>query len=401
MVERIERQALYELVWSEPMRTIAARFGVSDVALKKACQRASVPTPDRGYWAKREAGRPVPKVDLPPRSPGHRNVVQFKQASQWYPTWTREELAGPVPPPPVFPEPMDAVRARVESALGTVKCPTKVARWHPTVQKLLTKDEDRRKKAEASPYGFGWDEPVFSTPVERRRMRILNALFLAVGRFEGKVTVRGREARDIAVTFDGQHVVLELEVETKAKKPASSRQSERLRFSILRGYGTTDVRETWIDDEDATLEQQLTSIAVTVVTTAEAQLRDGALYQHQWRIEQKARIEREEEELRLELARQEIERRKQEERMRLEALLQAADNFRKADDIRAFVGNLRARADQRGRKPDAEFDRWAAWALGEADRVDPSLSWDVAELALPSYDSATMAEPGAPYRQRR
>lgn len=55
MAERFSRKALYDLVWSEPMKNLATRFGVSDVALKKTCGRAGIPTPERGYWAKKEA----------------------------------------------------------------------------------------------------------------------------------------------------------------------------------------------------------------------------------------------------------------------------------------------------------------------------------------------------------
>jgi hypothetical protein len=57
MAKRISRAELYTLVWSELMKTLATRFGISDVALKKTCARAGIPTPDRGDWAKKEAGK--------------------------------------------------------------------------------------------------------------------------------------------------------------------------------------------------------------------------------------------------------------------------------------------------------------------------------------------------------
>lgn len=60
------RQALYERVRSEPMRTIAAELGVSGVGLAKACRAAGVPTPPRGYWAEKRHGKPVPARPPPP-----------------------------------------------------------------------------------------------------------------------------------------------------------------------------------------------------------------------------------------------------------------------------------------------------------------------------------------------
>ena len=58
------RRAIYDLVWSKPMTKVAEEFGISDVALKKTCDRHRVPTPPRGYWAKKEAGKPVRQVSF-------------------------------------------------------------------------------------------------------------------------------------------------------------------------------------------------------------------------------------------------------------------------------------------------------------------------------------------------
>ncbi len=44
-----DRHILYEEVWTHPMRVVAARYGISDVMLKKICRRLDVPTPPRGY----------------------------------------------------------------------------------------------------------------------------------------------------------------------------------------------------------------------------------------------------------------------------------------------------------------------------------------------------------------
>lgn len=64
------RQELFDLVWSEPTRTIAKRLGISDVGLAKACRRADLLLPPRGYWAKLAAGKAMKKPQLPPRGPG-------------------------------------------------------------------------------------------------------------------------------------------------------------------------------------------------------------------------------------------------------------------------------------------------------------------------------------------
>jgi len=44
---------------------LATHFGISDVGLAKACKRANIPTPDRGYWARAAAGKDCVKTPLP------------------------------------------------------------------------------------------------------------------------------------------------------------------------------------------------------------------------------------------------------------------------------------------------------------------------------------------------
>jgi hypothetical protein len=67
LLARFSREQLYERVWSEPMRTIAKSYGVSDVWLSKVCKALRIPVPGRGYWAKKYAGLPLRKrPNLPP-----------------------------------------------------------------------------------------------------------------------------------------------------------------------------------------------------------------------------------------------------------------------------------------------------------------------------------------------
>ena len=63
---RFDRQKLYEEIWSEPAEKVAARYGVSGVAISKVCRCLGIPKPPRGYWAKKAAGRrPTPRPKLP------------------------------------------------------------------------------------------------------------------------------------------------------------------------------------------------------------------------------------------------------------------------------------------------------------------------------------------------
>jgi hypothetical protein len=64
------------LVWSRPMTKVAEDLGISDVALKKICDKHRVPTPPRGYWAKKDAGKPTKQTQFHNTAdPQHDHIV--------------------------------------------------------------------------------------------------------------------------------------------------------------------------------------------------------------------------------------------------------------------------------------------------------------------------------------
>src|SRR5262245_62070523 len=77
----ILRQDLHDLIWSKPVVKVAVQFGVSDVAVAKACRKHKTPLPGRGYWSHIEAGQKLPRVtprpsttaSSRPSSGGHQN----------------------------------------------------------------------------------------------------------------------------------------------------------------------------------------------------------------------------------------------------------------------------------------------------------------------------------------
>jgi hypothetical protein len=208
MATRISRKDLYALVWSEPIRTVAARFNISDVALRKSCQKAAIPTPQRGYWARKDAGQKCPVTALPERPPAMDDEVAVAEGRyHWYRQWDREELLQPVPPPPQFDTPLEVVRDRIRKTIGEITVPREVRVWHPAIQKLLREDDGRREKYKDSAYS--WDKPLFDSPVDRRRLRLLNALFVAVGRCSG-IARADKNAREAVLSFYRQHVNIAL-----------------------------------------------------------------------------------------------------------------------------------------------------------------------------------------------
>lgn len=378
MSERLSRQELYDLVWSEPIKNLAVRFGISDVALKKTCARASIPTPDRGYWAKKEAGKATIKVALPIRAPAMDDEVLVAGGNNyWYRTWSDEELLGPLPTAPEFPEPIAEVRERIVKAVGKISAPRMVGIWHPMIDRLLKEDEKRREKYRTGPYS--WNEPKFDVPSEMRRLRLLNSLFLGAARMNGKPKISGQEARDIDISFYGHTIFITLDKPKESRRgsnPATKQKMQNdsiLCLSIRTHYSSQDLSGTWSDDDNGRLETKLTEIVVDMVVAAENHYRESAIRQYEWRVNRKAAILEEQRQKQIEAECAERARQARLEQARVERLIKDAAAFQQAAEIRKYVEAIRSTVSVDQTAVAADFDRWSKWALAQAHRIDPSL----------------------------
>lgn len=61
LMSRYNREKIYEEIWAEPILHVAKRYSMSDVGLGKVCKKLKIPRPGLGYWAKKAAGKPIPK----------------------------------------------------------------------------------------------------------------------------------------------------------------------------------------------------------------------------------------------------------------------------------------------------------------------------------------------------
>ena len=137
-------------MWSEPLKALSARFGISDVALRKTRHRVDSPRPSRGYWAKRASGKRIFQAPLPERAPGMSDeVVVGGGAHYWFGGFSPDELQ---PDAPHFPEPIASVLGRIAKTIGKVSVPRQVTIWHPALDKLIKKDDARRGRQQAAEY---------------------------------------------------------------------------------------------------------------------------------------------------------------------------------------------------------------------------------------------------------
>ncbi|MCP3404061.1 hypothetical protein [Bradyrhizobium sp. CCGB01] len=366
------RKELYDLVWSQPMRTVAAGLGISDVALAKHCKKADIPVPERGYWARKQAGKPTIQIALPPRFPSASDRIgESAGGNDWGPDWAVKFKEVAIPPVPTFDEDMRSVEQRARKLVGQVRCRRAFEPAHPLVAKLLAQDEERRK--DFAKWRSDYYAPKYDTGIERRRLLVINALFLAAARLgcrssmsTSKYGQAAANERDICITIGRSHVHFTIEP-IKSRKES---QKERLRLAFGTARDRANANKFWEDGDENRLEDQLTDILVEMLVSAEASYRNGLIRHREWVIGRKADAEAELKRRQDETERKARELKERLERERIRRLLSQAKALDRANQIRAYVESARLGLGEMTITQE-EFENWANWAQQEADRIDP------------------------------
>lgn len=177
----VARATLTAFAWSAPMRDLAAKIGISDVGLRKLLRSHGIVTPPQGHWNRVHAGKAVAAPpENPPRRPGESGLVTLDHRFLGH-----VEEAAPIPVDGPFasravPEDLEELRALELRAIGRVVVPRNLDEPHRGLTNLLGREERKREKTRTE--RWYWDEPVFDTPLGQRQLRLLNALFHALGR---------------------------------------------------------------------------------------------------------------------------------------------------------------------------------------------------------------------------
>jgi hypothetical protein len=369
----LTREQLYDLVWSEAMRTLSQKVGISDVAIAKQCRNHDVPVPERGYWNKVQAGQEVVKPKLPPRDFGTKNSI-------WMSGHLTPELGARIKGEPGHEtgadEDINVLEERFRKRLGKVVVPRGFEPSHPAIAKLLAKDEERRTKYPDSILSsyFG---ARFNSPFEQRRLRFLNGLLLGFAKVGGSAEVRGDHARELKIYLGDMSISFEVDAVGQATKGRhrsreQGKADQRLYLSVETGHHKVDVPTRWQEEAGAPLEKCITDIIVGLAV-ASAHLRRKWMAEHTaWLLKQKEEEERRQRELRAAAEKRERERLAAIEKAKRDALVNDARAWQDAALIRQYVAAVLS-TNQNAENSEV-LGSWSNWALAEAQRIDPLTS---------------------------
>lgn len=385
----LDRQVLFEQVWTTPISRLCTTYGLSDQGLRKACLALQVPLPARGHWAKIAAGHQVKRPTLPPlrqkdaipavRKPRKQVEASLPVSAVPMPDLSAlQSLAGPFHP---------LLRAPVSDYVAAAKEALQMKEkfeWEALNPGRTYKGPAHRFRS----WKFLLDDGLILNKTHKKSFlrvsmwtyqRAFRVLQLLVGRLEvARFAVELEPGRErLKASRDGAFVSIRLaekmqvgkrsEQSSWSKEPRVVRTlspTGRLFISIEQeGLGEAQVTE----HPEALLEDQLDAILAAV----EQQHQRSMATVDRWHREREAR----EESARRQLAeRQQLEERmraEEAERVLRETLVVEAEAWHRAQALKVYLAHLDARIVQGG-KPCDDYHVWRSWAASVVSALDPS-----------------------------
>ncbi|MBD8621183.1 hypothetical protein IFT67_19935 [Sphingomonas sp. CFBP 13728] len=371
---RVTLEDLIGVAWSAPMRELAAQIGLSDVGLKKLLKSHGVSGPPQGHWNRVHAGRAVSKPPAAPaRGPGKRPYIHVDPRLARLPEAPLPSSAGPFASAKV-PEDLEELRAQTLKAIGRPASAAKITLPHPAIRMLLAQDE--KERAKAAEVQWHTANVLYDSPFEKRRLRILNALFLTLNR-QGHDASSDRQDHHtefraiigdtrIAVTLDEAGRKSGVHNRYTTPRPDPKRPaSVKLRLTVRNA--------SWEDDAAGTLESKIAEITAGLIVEGERAYRD-----HLRELEEQAERER------IAAERRRQERLAKANAERSAALIESGRLLAEAENLRSLTARVAmAVADGRLDMSPAQLAEWRQWADQEADKLDPVISGQVQLHLLP------------------
>lgn len=374
---RLTREELYELVWTEPMQTLAKKYGLSDVGLAKVCKRMRIPTPWRGYWARKAAGQQLGRDRLPKLAAALAEELAAVVIRK--PSGARAAMiddVGPVSQQRSF-EALNENRILVQERLDNP---------HPLVQAAVHALRRAKPNKDSGVLELATPAPILSVEVTLatvdRAMCVFDALIRALELRQMSVRVEppgrnsyGQDTPAKTVVSIGEELVeirLGERVLRKQAGPETRGGREHRSWTDpqyvwiatgqlevqIQSYWAEGIRKTWGDGKRR-VEEYLNDFIVALVAAAEAHR------QHRLETEERNRQFQLEEE-----RRQRAIQEREDRAARIRALKHAVARWNLSRDIRAYIAESRAAID-RGAAAGEDFQDWLTWAQGYVDRLDP------------------------------
>lgn len=351
-VGAVGREELYKAVWEAPAVQLAKHYGVSDVAIAKACKAMGIPKPPPGYWQRRRSGQEVCPPLLPELMEGQRPWYQFYPgpAPEWWKSVKPSEAKKRAKDRRAAGNPRDsvptvAVPATLENASKLVKDALKLLPKVTADERSILKLPD-----------VGSVDVRVSEPMMDRALCVFEALRIALNQLDYQLMIdeSGRTGFRVAKEFVQVRIFEKTHrVPFDPKRHVTNSWSRRQywlepegKLSVQLDHPVVSQRKrTWVDDRKGKLDEQLPSVLQEVLRLP------GRI--EAWRVwmeeEERKRVEQE-------------RRRAAEHRTIVLNAMRGKEVARRLDEL-AEIERLNARLPVLERMADGENSmEWIVWA---------------------------------------
>jgi hypothetical protein len=241
----LSRQRLYDLIWSAPIKKVAAEIDSSYERIVRACATFDIPRPPAGYWAQLKYNVPI---SVRPTLEGDANK------SVWLEVGVRERLQRSAD------KTNELSRFKSYSAL---QIPSRLSNPHPAVKEIM----DERKRGYRSPGDSGFIHKRHSSRIDEvttRIFRILDCLAKALSR-EG-FSVAPHRMDGIQVDWKRGQTIFRLKEQLRMPRDPNGkiiRSNDFVRTGLL----FSESPHRFQDEPGLPIEDQMRAIAESISAT--------------------------------------------------------------------------------------------------------------------------------------
>lgn len=343
------------------MRRLAVEFGLSSNGLAKVCDRLHVPYPPRGYWARKEAGKPVETIPLPSAPPGTPASAIVRRPPARVPTPAETEArhtAAALPPMAIPATLADGLHPRVRA-------------WVAEHKRLQQERDQERRRHRRDSWGSPRPPIIDLTARDQYRFRVTSALLASIENVGGRIT-KAELPGKLAFTIAGETV--EFTLAEKMVRPLRPPEGEAaawtafpahhqtglftsgfLRAEITTYLGGGGHERRWVETTAQPMAKLLPSIVGAVMAAGPALVTLRQEHEERERAWKRERAER-------------FERQRLEEldAKRWERFRARAADWEESRLLARFLDALRADS-----VADDQFGDWMAWAQARVEAIDP------------------------------
>jgi len=375
------REELFKKVWEKPVSQVSKEYGISDAALRKRCVKLEIPMPDRGYWAKLKAGKPVNKPKSLP-------VVDKKSVCERPKVGVQRQLH-------IAKDALSFMeedgRKEILSLAAKLEVGGPHVRMLAPIEALADKCREWQKKDISYNTNYYRDNAPFlvktiSTKSVSRTFHIIDVLVKALQPYKGKLdhdnrlvvngepihfTIEeGKDKIPHEITTEERIQLLQYEEASKkgryAYKPNIPKYdhpwNKRLCIKIYGKY-------TFKDCDSYMLEDRIGEILIAFF--------EASYIERIRRLDREEQQRKEAEERR---RKDELRRIREQEQKRTNDLVSEAEDYAIACQIRAYIAGVEKNPDNPKNNPE-----WLEWAREKADWYDPTISREDAYLGKRCY----------------